>query len=95
MHIESFFLKNIGENIYSTNIPLGSKLLTCKALPDGIHAWYETTSDCSAIVEEKFIFLKDRQEIPKGAIFVTVIDIVTGETEETSRIIILPIYKLS
>jgi len=97
MYINNFLVKNFEEQenkeFYSIDIPIGSKFLTCKAVPDGIRAWYEVPSLDVDFTQDRFIILKDKQTIPSGATFVTIIDIIVGE-EDDQKVIILPIYKL-
>lgn len=97
MYINNFLIKAFDEqepkNYYSIDVPIGSKFLVCKAVPDGIRAWYEVPSLDVDFRQDKFMVLKDKQEIPSGADFVAIIDIIVGE-EGDQRVIILPIYKL-
>lgn len=75
-------------------VPKGSKLLSCKALSDGINVFYEIPSeDIKETRADKFRILEHYQVIPDNAEFVSIIDFIVGE-ENNQKVIILPIYKL-
>lgn len=98
MYIDNFLVKDFTEpnkEIYSIDIPIGSKFLLCKAVPDGIRAWYEVPSLDVDFTQDKFIILYNKQEIPNNATFITIIDIIIEEEDKSQKVIILPIYKLS
>ncbi len=98
MHLENFLIKGFDnqdiKDYYNIAVPIGSKFLMCKAVPDGIRAWYEVTSLDVDFRHDKFMVLKDKQEIPSGADFVAIIDVIIGEEESNQKVMILPIYKL-
>lgn len=96
MHINNFLIQGFADapkELYSIDVPQGSNLLVCKAVPEGIRAWYEVPSMYVDFRQDRFVVLKDKQEIPNGATFVAIIDVIVGE-EGDQKLLILPVYKL-
>lgn len=96
MRIENFLIQSFSDGpkeLYSIDVPQGSNFLVCKAVPEGIRAWYEVPSLHVDFRQDKFVILKDKQNIPDGATFVAIIDVIVGE-ETDQKLLILPVYKL-